>query len=374
MHTLRTPDDRFAACPTSRSRRTTSRSTTARAAALRVHHLDEGPADAEPVLLMHGEPSWCFLYRHMIPMLVEAGLRCVAPDLVGFGRSDKPAEQSDYTYARHVEWMRAGLFDELDLHDVTLVGRTGAASSVSGWWPRTPTASPGSSWPTPGCPPATARRATPFLAWQRFSQEADEFPVGGIVNGGCTTDLAPEVVAAYDAPFPDDSYKAGARIFPALVPTRPRIRPRRQPAAWESSAIRPAVPLRLQRRRPGHGRRRARRSRGVPGAGPTHTTIVGGGHFLQEDKGPELAARGRRLRRLDARGGSPTGVAHPGRHLVSATLGRCRWHPRPRTCGPTTGSSSARRRSRVGACSHAPTSRPGPSCSATAGGWSPPPS
>ena len=123
MHTLRTPDDRFDDLPDFDFAPHYVEVADGDGGRLRVHHLDEGPPDGEVVLLMHGEPSWCFLYRHMIPVLVDAGLRCIAPDLVGFGRSDKPAEQSDYTYARHVEWMRAALFDELDLHDITLVGQ-----------------------------------------------------------------------------------------------------------------------------------------------------------------------------------------------------------------------------------------------------------
>src|SRR5262249_16391334 len=160
--------------------------------------------------------SWCFLYRTMVPVLAGAGFRCVAPDLVGFGRSDKPVERTSYSYAAHVEWMRAALFDQLDLRDVTLVGQDwggliglrlcGAHPDRFG---RVVAAN--TFLPTGDTPPGEA-----FLAWQKFSQETPEFPVGGIVNGGCTTNLSAEVIAAYDAPFPDDSYKAGARQFPLL--------------------------------------------------------------------------------------------------------------------------------------------------------------
>jgi haloalkane dehalogenase len=259
---------------------------------LRVHHLDEGPADGEVVLLMHGEPSWSFLYRHMIPVLVDAGLRCVAPDLVGFGRSDKPTERADYSYARHVEWMRSALLDQLGLTGVTLVGQDWGgliglrvAAENPDRFARLVVANTG--LPTGDRPPTDA-----FLAWQRFSQEADDFPVGGIVNGGCTSTLTPEVIAGYDAPFPDDSYKAGARVFPVLVPTStddPAADANR--AAWQVlerwdkpvlTAFSDGDPITRGGARPFESR--------IPGAqGRPHTTIEGAGHFLQEDRGPDLA-------------------------------------------------------------------------------------
>jgi haloalkane dehalogenase len=292
VQTLRTPDDRFADLPDFPYAPHYVEVDDGDGGRLRVHHLDVGPPDGEVVLLMHGEPSWCFLYRHMIPVLVDAGLRCVAPDLVGFGRSDKPTERSDYTYARHVEWMRAALFDQLDLRDVTFVGQDwGAlvglrlATENADRFARIVLANGG--LPTGDRPPTDA-----FLSWQRFSQEAEEFPVGGIVNGGCTTDLAPDVIAAYDAPFPDDSYKAGARVFPTLVPTSPDDpAAEANRAAWDVlrawqkpllTAFSDGDPIT-------GGGDRAFQSR-VPGAqGRPHTTIAGGGHFLQEDRGPELA-------------------------------------------------------------------------------------
>src|SRR5665811_2035239 len=123
MQTVRTPDDRFARLPSFAFAPHYAEVADGDGGTLRVHYLDEGPRDAAPVLLMHGEPSWSFLYRHMIPLLVKAGHRVVAPDLVGFGRSDKPTRQSDYTYARHVEWMRQLLFDHLDLRGITYFGQ-----------------------------------------------------------------------------------------------------------------------------------------------------------------------------------------------------------------------------------------------------------
>jgi haloalkane dehalogenase len=285
---LRTPDERFASLPGYPF----EPHYVEISGGLRVHYLDEGPADAAPVLLMHGEPSWSFLYRKMIPVLVAAGHRCVAPDLVGFGRSDKPADQDDYTYQRHVDWMTEVVFGHLDLQGITFFGQDWG--SLVGL--RLLTAEPdryaravigNGGLPTGDRPPNEA-----FLNWQRFSREAPEFPIGGIIAGGCATKLSDDVIAAYDAPFPDDSYKAGARRFPSLVPTSPD-----DPAhdanteAWDVlrafakpflCAFSDSDPITKggERQFIGH----------VPGTeGQPHTKIEGAGHFLQEDKGERLA-------------------------------------------------------------------------------------
>ena len=260
---------------------------------LRMHYLDEGPADGEVVLLLHGEPSWSYLYRTMIPVLAAAGCRVIAPDLVGFGRSDKPAQRTDYTYERHVEWLRSLVFGALDLHGVTLVcqdwgGLLGLrlVGEHPDRFARVVAAN--TFLPTGDRHPGEA-----FIAWQTFSQEVETFPTGFIINGGCVGDLTPDVIAGYDAPFPDETYKEGARQFPLLVPTSPddpAAAPNR--AAWkvleqfdrpfltafsDSDPITGGSDAVLQARIPG--------TRGQP-----HTTIAGGGHFLQEDRGPELAA------------------------------------------------------------------------------------
>ncbi|HEX7134684.1 MAG TPA: haloalkane dehalogenase [Iamia sp.] len=258
---------------------------------LRVHHLDEGPADAAPVLLMHGEPSWSYLYRHVIPPLVAAGHRVVAPDLVGFGRSDKPMSRDDYTYARHVEWMRQLLFDRLGLRDITFFGQDWGGMVGLRLVAAAPERFARVAIGNTGLPTGDGTPSDAFLAWQRFSQEVESFPVGFIINGGCTTDLAPEVIAAYDAPFPDEASKAGARMFPLLVPTNPEdpAAPDNR-AAWEVlERFEKPFLLAFSDSDPitGGGDRifRAR----VPGAaGPAHVTIEGGGHFLQEDRGAEL--------------------------------------------------------------------------------------
>jgi len=260
---------------------------------LRVHYLDEGPPDGEVILCLHGEPSWCYLYRHMIPPLVAAGHRVIAPDLVGFGRSDKPTERTDYTYARHVEWMYAALLGGLDLHGITLVcqdwgGLIGLRLVAAEPQRFAGVVAANTFLPTGDRDPGDA-----FRAWRDFSQSVEVFPTGFIVNSGCTTDLTPEVMAAYDAPFPDETYKEGARQFPTLVPATPD-----DPAsddnrgAWEVlrrfdrpflCAFGDSDPITA-------GADRVLRAE-IPGAADQpHTTIEGGGHFVQEDRGAELAA------------------------------------------------------------------------------------
>jgi haloalkane dehalogenase len=286
MDILRTPDERFSNLPAY-----PFAPHYLEIDGLRIHYLDEGPRAAAPTLVLHGEPSWSYLYRKMIPILTAAGQRVVAPDLVGFGRSDKPVRREDYTYQRHVDWMR-GVIERLDLRSVTLVcqdwgGLIGLrlAAEHSERFARIVAAN--TFLPTGDMPASDA-----FKAWQRYSQETPDFHVGGIVRGGCVTDLAPEVIAAYDAPFPDDRYKAGARQFPMLVPTSPddsaSAANRR---AWEVlrrwqkpvlTAFSDSDPIT-------HGADRVLQET-IPGAtGQPHTTIAGAGHFLQEDRGEELA-------------------------------------------------------------------------------------
>jgi haloalkane dehalogenase len=259
---------------------------------IRVHYVDEGPPGAPVVLLLHGEPSWSYLYRKMIPVLTAAGLRAVAPDLVGFGRSDKPAARDDYTYQRHVDWMRELVVEHLDLSGATLVGQDWGGliglrlvAEHPDRFDRVVAAN--TFLPTGDRDPGPA-----FAAWQRFSQETPEFPVGQIVRAGCVTDLPDAVVAAYDAPFPDEAHKAGARQFPVLVPTRPddpAAAPNRR--AWEVLARweKPFV-CAFSDSDPITRGADAVFQKLVPGtAGQPHVTIAGAGHFLQEDKGEELA-------------------------------------------------------------------------------------
>jgi haloalkane dehalogenase len=293
MDALRTPDEHFANLPGwDLEPRYLEVPAGDGSGSLRMHFVDMGLPDAEVVLLLHGEPSWGYLYRHMIPVLTAAGLRVIVPDLIGFGRSDKPAQRTDYTYQRHVDWVRAAVLDELSLDGITLVcqdwgGLIGLrlVAEHSDRFARVVAAN--TFLPTGDRNPGDA-----FLAWQSFSQTAPKLPVGKIVNGGCTTELTPEVIAAYDAPFPDESYKEGARQFPLLVPTSPND-PAAEPnrAAWESLKRfdKPFLCAFSDSDAITAGADRVLRS-DIPGAkDQPHTTIVGGGHFLQEDRGAELA-------------------------------------------------------------------------------------
>jgi haloalkane dehalogenase len=292
MQVLRTLDERFANLPDFPFEPHYAEIDDGEGGVLRVHCLDEGPRDAAPVLLLHGEPSWSYLYRHMVPPLVAAGHRVIVPDQVGFGRSDKPSEQGDYSYARHVAWMSSLIFGALDLTDITFFGQDWGGliglRLVAAQPDRFARVAVGNTGlPTGDRPPSDA-----FLAWQEFSQTAPVFPIGAIINGGTVTELSAEVIAAYDAPYPDDSYKAGARIWPSFVPTSPDDpeAPANR-AAWEvlERFDRPFLCCFSDADPITGGGEKAFIGR-VPGtAGQSHTTIEGAGHFLQEDAGPQLA-------------------------------------------------------------------------------------
>ncbi len=260
---------------------------------LRVCHLEEGRVDGPVVLLLHGEPSWSYLYRHMIPILVDAGCRVVAPDLVGFGRSDKPTDPSVFTYERHVSWLTSHVLGELGLDDITLVAQDWGGLLGLRLVAAEPERFSRVVIANTGLPDGNRPMTDAFLAWQRFAAETEVFPVGRIVAGGCTTELSPEVVAAYDAPFHVEEAKAGARVFPSLVPTSPS-----DPSAAENTLAlaslkrfdRPFLTAFSDADPTSAGGERWFQKH-VPGAqGRHHPTIAGGGHFLQEDRGPELAA------------------------------------------------------------------------------------
>jgi haloalkane dehalogenase len=292
MKTLRTPDEYFSSLPDFPFAPHYEEVSDGEGGTLRVHYLHEGDPEGPVVLLLHGEPSWSFLYRTMIPFLTAEGLQIVAPDLVGFGRSDKPAERGDYTYARHVEWMRELLFDRLRLTDVTLVGQDWGGLiglRLVGEHPErfARVVAANTFLPTGDTSPGDA-----FFNWQRFSQEVEVFPTGFIVNSGCVTDLLPEVQAAYDAPFPEESFKAGARAFPMLVPSSPDDPAHdANVAAWVGLAAfpRPFLTAFGDSDPITKGSDRVLRDRIAGAQGQPHTTIVGGGHFLQEDRGEDLA-------------------------------------------------------------------------------------
>lgn len=292
MHVLRTPDERFANLPGFPFAPHYVEVPDGEGGALRVHHLDEGPRDAKVVLLMHGNPSWSYLYRKMIPPIVAAGYRCVAPDLVGLGRSDKPSRLEDYTVARHVEWMRAALFDRLDLRDVNLVCQDWGGVIGLRLVAEHPERFASVVAANTGVPTGQTPISEDLRKWPEMARQMKVFPVGQMVSMGCTGGLTEAEIAAYDAPFPDESYKAAAKSFPALIPITPD-----NPAvpdmlrAWESldRFDKPLLCAFSDMDPFNKGGNKALEKR-VPGAqGQAHTTITGGGHFLQEDRGAELA-------------------------------------------------------------------------------------
>ncbi len=259
---------------------------------LKLHYIDEGPRDANVVLMLHGEPSWSYLYRKMIGPVVEAGYRVIAPDLIGFGKSDKPTERSDYTYQRHLDWIRQVII-QLDLKNITLVcqdwgGLLGLRLVAEHLDLFSRVLAANTMLPTGDHKPNEA-----FLNWQTFSQEVAVFPVAGIIKGATVTPLGSEVLAAYDAPFPDETYKAGVRQFPLLVPTTPN-----DPAseanrlAWQTlrQFTKPFITAFSDSDPVTAGGDKIMQKL-IPGCqGQAHAVIQQGGHFLQEDQGKRLAA------------------------------------------------------------------------------------
>lgn len=262
---------------------------------LRVHHVDEGPRDAPPVVFLHGNPSWSYIWRSAIAAVTDAGYRAIAPDLVGMGLSDKPSELGDYTVARHVEWMRAALFDELDLRDITFVlhdwgGIIGlrllalepdrvarVAISNTGLPERDP------AKPLPEGP---IEASGPFAGFQKFAREAPAWEPWTLLEGTMVTPVRDEVRAGYQAPYPDQTLTIGSRAFTQLLPTRPD-----NPMLadnWEAWKVlehfeRPFLTIYSDRDivAPTGYRQLIER---IPGAaGQPHVVLEGGGHFLQED-------------------------------------------------------------------------------------------
>jgi len=291
MKVLRTPDDRFHHLPGYPFSPHYIEIPDGEGGHLRIHYVDEGPKEADPVLLIHGEPTWSYLYRKMIPIIVGADHRAVAPDLVGFGRSDKPADRRDYSYQRHVDWTKAWL-DKLKLERISLVcqdwgGLVGLRLLAQSPERFARVVAANTGLPTGDYPVTEA-----FMNWRKYSREVPEFEVGRIVRGTVKIPIPDEVVAAYDAPFPDESYKEGARIFPSLVPITPDAPGARENLrAWEvlSSFEKPFLTAFSDGDPITRGGDRFFQEL-VPGAkGQPHTTIKGGSHFLQEDCGEEFA-------------------------------------------------------------------------------------
>lgn len=265
--------------------------TIADAPSLRMHYIDEGPRDAPAVLMLHGEPTWSYLYRHVIAACSAAGVRAIAPDLVGFGRSDKPAGRSDYTYQRHVDWI-ADAMQRLELtrpillcHDWGgLIGLRLVAEHPERF---SGVLAMNTSLPT-GDRPAPAA----MLEWQRFAEYSAEFAPGRLIERTCVRPLRVGALTAYDAPFPDDTYKAGARRFPGLVPTTPD-----DPAsaanrrAWTSLATftKPFLTVFGEQDPYTAGVQRAFQRKIAGAAGQPHVTLPHAGHFVCEDAADEVA-------------------------------------------------------------------------------------
>lgn len=257
-----------------------------------MHYVDEGPKDGEVVLLLHGQPSWSFLYRKMIPIFIEAGYRVLAPDLIGFGKSSKPTEIEAYSYQTHVDWM-ARFISQLDLSDINLfcqdwgglIGLRLVAETER--FARVVAANTGMPTGDQAMPEA-------FAKWQQFVKSVPVLPVGNILQNATVRTLSPEEVAAYEAPFPNASYQAGAKIFPALVPTRPDDpASEANRAAWKKLMAweKPFLTLFSDTDPITKGGERVMQKL-IPGTqGQAHHIIEEGGHFLQEDKGEELAQR-----------------------------------------------------------------------------------
>ena len=258
---------------------------------LRVAHIDEGPRDAPVVLLMHGEPTWSFLYRKMIPVLVAAGFRVVAPDLVGFGRSDKPARPSDYSYANHVRWMNAWLAAN-DLRRITLFCQDWGSLIGLRMVVDAPQRFDRIVLANGGLPTGTSAIPFAFKVWRAFARFSPWFPIGRIVKAGCAQGLTPQELAAYDAPFPTRRHRIATRLLPGFVPTRPDDPERENnERAWEffKRWDKPFLTLFSNRDPVTRGGHRIWHQL-VPGAqGQPHAVTRGAGHFLQEDKGAEVA-------------------------------------------------------------------------------------
>jgi haloalkane dehalogenase len=258
---------------------------------LRLAYVEAGPPAGLPVLLLHGEPSWSFLYRKVMPVLAGAGLRAIAPDLVGFGRSDKPAAIADHSYARHVEWIRAFAFDALGLSGVTLVGQDWGGLIGLRLVAEHPDRFARVVAANTGLPTGDQPMPEVWLRFREVVRTAPVLSVSRLVQSGCRTTLPPEVLAAYDAPFPEPAYAAAVRAMPDLVPATPdNPASADNRAAWRKLATwdKPFL-VAFSDRDPITGGMAPELKRDVPGAaGRQHPVLEGAGHFLQEDAGEEL--------------------------------------------------------------------------------------
>jgi haloalkane dehalogenase len=291
MEILRTPEDRFAGVADFPHEPRYADVADGEGGTLRMAYVVAGPADGPVVLLLHGEPTWSYLYRHVIEELTAAGIRSVAVDLVGFARSDKPTERSDHSFARHVEWVRSLVFDVLDLTEVTLVGQDWGGLIGLRLVAENPDRFARVVAANTGLPTGDFDMPAVWWEFRNAMESAPTLDIGRFVTAGCLRGLSDEARAAYDAPFPDPSFEAGPRVMPTLVPTRPDDpATEANRAAWEVltrwdkpflTAFSDGDPI--------TGAMAPILQKLVPGAhGLDHPTLTGAGHFLQEDAGAEL--------------------------------------------------------------------------------------
>jgi len=251
---------------------------------LRLHYVDEGPRDSKPVLMLHGEPSWSYLYRFMIPPVAAAGMRVLTPDLIGFGKSDKPAARSDYSYSGQVAWMRQWM-EALDLRDITLVCQDWGSLIGLRLAAESPERFACIVLSNGGLPTGETKMSVAWRVWEKFSRFTPWFPIGRILQIGIKRKLSPAEISAYDAPFPEDRYKAAARVYPSLVPVRyddPEAEKNRNAWAVYQQWHKPFITCYSDGDPITRGAG-ARFVREVPGTqGQAHSTLHGG-HFIQED-------------------------------------------------------------------------------------------
>lgn len=260
---------------------------------LQMHYLDEGPVDGHVALLLHGEPTWSYLYRKMIPHLAAAGFRVLAPDFIGFGKSDKPADRAAYSYGSHVGWMKQWL-SSVDPRAMTLFGQDWGGLIGLRLVAEMPASFDRVMIGNTALPTGDHHPGQAFLDWREYSQTSPNFRIGGVVARGTVSGLSDAEIAAYDAPFPDESYKAGARAFPSLVPISPDdpAAPA-QKEAWASLRRfdKPFLTCFSDRDPIMKGGEEVFKKL-VPGAArQDHFITRDAGHFLQEDAGPFLAEK-----------------------------------------------------------------------------------
>jgi haloalkane dehalogenase len=291
METFRTPDDRFADLPDLPWEPRYAEVPDGDGGTLRMAYVEAGPADGPVALLLHGEPTWSYLYRHVMRVLAEAGIRAVAVDLVGFGRSDKPLRPEDHSFARHVEWVRALVLDHLGLRDVTLVGQDWGGLIGLRLVAEHPDRFARVVAANTGLPTGDFDMPEVWWMFRNAVEKAEVLDVGRLVAAGCLRGLDDATRAAYDAPFPDEASKVGPRVMPTLVPTRPDDpASAANRAAWEV-LIRWDKPFltAFSDGDPITGAMAPILRKLVPGAADReHPVVAGAGHFLQEDAGDEL--------------------------------------------------------------------------------------